>query len=185
LESGHSARTSVVGTDRPIIATLNQASRAMFSGEVARLAPLDASAAKPVIEDRFSETTEEVIPICEEGPVTLSEHVKGVEKAFFDKDGNLSKATFQINETTTLTSAFGETFDRWAWAGTYDPKTDSYTERGNQWNVHAGAGGILVNDSGLIQFTFVEGEFTLLRAAGPRDAYPDGPGDPCGILFPS
>jgi hypothetical protein len=76
-------------------------------------------------------------------------------------------------------------FDRWAWAGTYDAETDTFTERGNQFNVHAGAGGILVNDSGLIRFTFVEDECVLLRVARPRDSFPDGPGDPCGVLFPS
>jgi len=176
MRSNHSVLRRLVGV---ALATI-------VGGTIAIVAPLGASAAKPDIGDRFSDSVEFEIDICEQGPVTLSEQVKGVEKDFFDKDGNLTKQTIQINGTTIISSEFGEIFDRWAWAGTRDVETDTFTERGNQYNVHAGAGGILVNDSGLIRFTFDEdGEFVLLKVAGPRDTIPDGPGDPCGILFPS
>jgi hypothetical protein len=175
MRSNHSVLRRLAGV---AVATI-------VGGTIALVAPLGASAAKPDIGDRFSDGFEEVVDFCEQGPFTISEQVKGVEKGFFDKDGNLSRATIQLNGTTTLTSEYGELFDRWAWAGTYDAETDTFTERGNQFNVHAGAGGILVNDSGLIRFTFVEDEFVLLRVARPRDSFPDGPGDPCGVLFPS
>jgi hypothetical protein len=142
-----------------------------------------AASTEVVVEERFDE--EFVDPfLCEEGPVTFNE--KGAVRItqFFDNDGNFVKETLHIHATTTLTGDGGELFDRWAWAGTFDPATNTYFERGNQWNVHSGAGGVLVNDSGLIRVQVDETGFEILKVAGPRDTIPDGPGDPCGILFP-
>ena len=158
----------------------------IIGGTLAAVTPLQASASPPVVvQDERIEDEFVVDGLCEEGAFTVRISVKVRETMFFDKDGNFVKATIHVNGTDIVTGDGGELFDRYAWNGTFDPATGIFFERGNQWNVHAGAGGILVNDSGLIKFTFDEnGEFVLLRNAGPLDTFPDGPGDPCGILFP-
>lgn len=162
------------------------AAATIIGGTAALFAPLHVSAAPPqvVFEDRWDDTFV-LDHLCEEGPVTI--HTTGMVRLtqFFDNEGNLVRETILVNATDIISSDEAELFDRWAWAGTFDAATETFFERGNQWNVHAGAGGVLVNDSGLIRFTFdEEGEFVVLKVAGPRDTFPDGPGDPCPLLFP-
>lgn len=157
----------------------------IIGGTIAVAAPLQASAAPPqvVVEERWEDTYVNDW-LCAE-PFTVQESGKVRITQFFDKDGEFVRETIHINGMSILTGDGGELFDRWAFAGTFDPETETFFERGNHWNVHAGAGGVLVNDSGIIEFGFDEnGEFVLLRSTGPFDTYPDGPGDPCGILFP-
>jgi hypothetical protein len=74
------------------------------------------------------------------------------EKMFFDKDG--VPATLRYHEVGKVmwTSDYGETWENYAANQTIDLVAGTITVTGNVWNLHAGAGGILINDSGRIVF---------------------------------
>lgn len=101
----------------------------------------------------------------------------------FDSDGTFVEGTVHGRDAVTWTSEYGEVFKRRAWAGTYDPATDIFTVRGNQQNLHAGAGGVFVNDSGRTVLVNSTGE--ILFNAGPLEAFDrDLTDDICAQLEP-
>lgn len=101
----------------------------------------------------------------------------------FDSDGDFVEDKVHGHDATTWTSEYGEVFKRRAWAGTYDPATDIFTVRGNQMNLHAGAGGVFVNDSGRTVVVDSTGE--LLFNAGPLEGFErDLTEDICAQLEP-
>lgn len=116
-------------------------------------------------------------------PVDWTDTWKVTSKARFDRDGTFVKATVHGHDAATWTSEYGEVFKRRAWAGTYDPATDLFTVRGNQQNLHAGAGGVFVNDSGRTIVVDSTGE--ILFNAGPLEAFErDLTDDICAQLEP-
>jgi hypothetical protein len=94
---------------------------------------------------------------------------KATFKGRFDSDGTFVEGTVHGHDAATWTSEHGEVFKRRAWAGTYDPATDLFTVRGNQQNLHAGAGGVFVNDSGRTIVVDSTGE--LRFNAGPLEGF--------------
>jgi hypothetical protein len=116
-------------------------------------------------------------------PVDWTDTWKVTFKGRFDSDGTFVQATVHGHDTATWTSEYGEVFKRRAWAGTYDPATDTFTVRGNQQNLHAGAGGVFVNDSGRTIVVDSTGE--ILFNAGPLEAFErDLTDDICAKLEP-
>ena len=116
-------------------------------------------------------------------PVDWTDTWKVTFKGRFDSDGTFVEGTVHGHDTATWTSEYGEVFKRRAWAGTYDPATDLFTVRGNQQNLHAGAGGVFVNDSGRAIVVDSTGE--LLFNAGPLEGFErDLTDDICAQLEP-
>ena len=73
--------------------------------------------------------------------------------------------------------------DRWSFNGFFDPETLTETQVGNIYNVHAGPGGVLVNDSGRTIVVDSTGE--ILFNAGPLEAFErDLTDDICAQLEP-
>ena len=122
-----------------------------------------AGAAKPVVNEGEFENTD-VNDECG-FDITVHDTFRFRETLRFDGD-ELVRAQLHIQGTTSITSEWGEAFDRWAWNGTFDPDTGLATERGNVFNIHAGAGGILVNESGRKIIDTSTGEFVF--KSGPE-----------------
>ena len=91
------------------------------------------------------------------------------EKGYFNEDGSLNRVHVKVRGTTYLTGPGGTAVDRWAWNGVFDAEALTFTQNGNVFNVHAGPGGVLVNDSGKIVFDDTTGE--VLRINGPHEAF--------------
>lgn len=69
---------------------------------------------------------------------------------FFDKDGEPVSQREHVNGTALWTSANSQSWDTYAFNVDIDYATGLATLTGNIENAHAGAGGILLNDSGRI-----------------------------------
>jgi hypothetical protein len=104
-----------------------------------------------------------------------SGYEKVVAKGFFDRHGvELLRVGVHIQgQNMMYTDAGTSAFDRYAFHITEDPVAETSTFNGNVWNVHApgAGGGVLVNDSGLMTFTW---EDVVVRVAGPKDSFEDG-----------
>jgi hypothetical protein len=73
---------------------------------------------------------------------------------FFNKDGSVNHEGVHVRGSTEWTGPSGATaWKHWAWSGKFFPETATFTQSGNVYNVHAGAGGVLVNDKGEIVFS--------------------------------
>ncbi len=89
---------------------------------------------------------------------------------YFDKDGNFVKGIAHERGTTTVTTEFGQTVDRWTLTSILDEGAETITTTGNVWNVHSADGGpVLVNDSGRLVEDVWTGE--VLAVNGPHDAW--------------
>lgn len=97
---------------------------------------------------------------------------------FFDKDGLPTHITVHVRGSAHLSSAGGEAWDRWAFSVVEDIAEGTATFNGNVFNVHAGSGGVLVNDSGQVIFN---GE---LIVHGPHQALFGEADDLCAALAP-
>lgn len=141
------------------------------------LVPTTAAAGPPAVV--FEET-------FEWGP-ELDEHVSGhcgfdvfiqgrdrvKVTVFFDKHGNERLVRTKINGENHFTTDHGATaFDRWAFSLVEDLVAENLSVNGNVWNVHAGGGGILVNDSGKLVIEFSTGDVII---HGPHDAFFEDP----------
>ena len=144
-----------------------------------------AAAAKPVVvfeadfDDTFVVPAEEFIcgveaTIHEVGSVKVTD--------YFDKDGNFVRGHVRVRGTTHVTTEFGEVVDRWSWNGFFDPETLTDTQVGNIFNVHAGPGGVLVNDSGRIVIDVTTGQANVIN--GPHQAWFGDFDDACAVLAP-
>lgn len=130
------------------------------------LAGASASAAAPEIEDIEFEGNElfgagELYPF----EVVLQETVRARITVWSDKDGEISKSRIHIQGTTHVSSEHGTAVNRWVENLQLDPATMTEARTGNSFNVHAGPGGVLVNDSGRV---VVDVNGDIVSAAGPR-----------------
>lgn len=105
--------------------------------------------------------------------------VEGTYKVtvFFDKDGEPVRERVHENGRVTWTSDHGEAWENYAVNTDIDYATGTVAYIGNVWNLHAGAGGILVNDSGRIIFG---GPDVIVN--GPHQAWYEEFGDLCDAL---
>ena len=148
---------------------------------VAVALPSQASAEKPFVldEGQFSDDFE--IP-AEFGPcdfdMRIQEEVSFKVTVFFDKNGETRQAKIHANGTTHwgLPGEDSVVTDRWVTntflelAAGSTPETPPLSETvvGNPWNAHAGAGGVLVNDSGRIVF---DENGDVVSVSGPHEAF--------------
>jgi hypothetical protein len=111
---------------------------------------------------------------------------------FFDRDGETRLAKNHANGTTYWSLPDGDVVavDRWVNNSFFElapgsgPETPplSQTTVGNPWNVHGGAGGVLVNDSGRVVF---DGDGNIVSVNGPHQALFGEFGDLCDALAAS
>jgi hypothetical protein len=140
-----------------------------------------ASAAKPFVLEEGEFSDDFVIP-AEFGPcdfdLRLQEEGSFKVTVFFDKDGETRQAKIHANGTSHwglpgedavvtehwLNNAFLEL------APGSTPETPPLGETvvGNPWNAHAGAGGVIVNDSGRIVF---DENGDVVSVSGPHEAF--------------
>ena len=147
---------------------------AVVAGTVSALALVagHVAAAPPVVVDEgtFDDTFE--VPADEffcDVDVTVNEVGSFRVTDFYDRDGNFVRGRVHVMGTLTVTSAYGQAVDRWAQNDTFDPEDLTVTFTGNPWNTHAGAGGVLVNDSGRIVVDVTTGEAVVVN--GPHQAF--------------
>ena len=148
---------------------------------VAVALPSQASAEKPLVFDEGQFSEDFVIPAAF-GPcdfdVRIQEEGSFKVTVFFDKDGQTRQAKIHTNGTTRwgLPDKDAVVTDRWV-ANTFlelapgsTPGTPPLGETvvGNPWNAHAGAGGVLVNDSGRIVF---DENGDVVSVSGPHEAF--------------
>jgi Tfp pilus tip-associated adhesin PilY1 len=144
-----------------------------------------ASAAPPavVVEGDFENTF--FVPAADDvcGVDTMVHEVGSVKiTEFYDNDGDMIRARRKVMGTTTVTTEFGQVVDRWSENGTFDPGTLTVTVTGNPYNVHAGTGGVLVNDSGRIVIDTRTDEALVVN--GPHQARFGEFEDACAVLAP-
>ena len=101
---------------------------------------------------------------------------------FYDNEGNLIRARTKVMGTTTITTDFGHVVDRWSQSRTFDPETLTDTVTGNPWNVHGGAGGVLVNDSGRIVIDLATSDALVINR--PHQTWFGEFDDACAVLAP-
>jgi len=104
--------------------------------------------------------------------VTLHDEFTVKITGFFDRDGNLLKGRQHAHGTATASTEHGEWVDRWAYNEYFDPESFTATLHGNVYNIHAGAGGVLLNDSGRLVIDQATGE--ALEINGPHEGWPYG-----------
>ena len=111
---------------------------------------------------------------------------------FFDKDGETRLAKNHANGSTFWSLPGGDVVasENWAVNNFFElapgsgPETPplSSTTVGNVWNVHGGAGGVLVNDSGRVVF---DGDGNIVSVNGPHQALFGEVGELCDALAAS
>ena len=150
---------------------------------VASWPPATATAAPPVVvaEGEF----DNVYPVSADDfacdvDVVIHETGRLRITEYSDGDGNLTQVHVHVDGTTRVTSDYGESVDRWVENHTYDAEALTYTLAGNIYNVHAGAGGILVNDSGRVVLDATTDEPITIQ--GPHQALAGDIGDLCAVL---
>lgn len=157
----------------------------------ALMAPTAASADPPLVNE-FKEVIDFPFfdPLAGDWvcgfPVFGQDTISVRETTYFNNDGSLKRFRVHINGSTLWTSLGGdEVWENWAWTGTFDPDTGTFTQNGNRWNAHMGAGGILVNGSGHVVFDFSNGPFDpgdILVGNGPTQDLDGDFSGLCGAL---
>ena len=135
-----------------------------------------ASAARPVVFEEGDFDDMFVVPEGEICDFALDVRDTGsfIGKVFFDNQGRAIRVSYHASGTSYASRSDGDVVavDRWA-ANTVldlDPESGEVirqTDTGNVWNVHAGAGGVLVNDSGRVVF---DSEGLPVTVNGPHEA---------------
>jgi hypothetical protein len=148
-----------------------------------------ASAAKPVVfEEGDSDVTEIFGPgeACDGFAVEVRDTASFIGKLFFDNQGDAIRLSYHARGTSYISKVGGDVVatDRWAARTVFDlePGTGDFirqTDTGNTWNVHAGAGGVLVNDSGRVVF---DSEGVPIIVNGPHEGLFEEFGDLCAAL---
>jgi len=116
------------------------------------LVPAAALATPPVTEsggDAFSGPDAYMTAECG-FDVSLAVEYTYTMRTFFDKDGAPVRLRFHESGETLWTSDNGEAWENYTVNTSVDLVDGTETFIGNVWNLHAGAGGIRVNDSGRI-----------------------------------
>jgi hypothetical protein len=143
---------------------------------------IPAFAAKPdvVVNEDWTEVV--TIPageVCSfEVDLVASGHARITE--FLDGDGELVKVHVQTRGTGMWTGPGGTATEHFANTGIFDPEAETYTENGNVWNLHMGAGGTILHDKGQIVFDDNTGE--PIRIKGPHEVWDDGLGALCDAI---
>lgn len=146
------------------------------------LMAIPAFAAKPdvVVNEDFADSF--TIPagaLCSfEVGVVESGHERITE--FFNGDGDLVKAHVQVRGTTEWSGPGGTATEHWAWNGIFDAAAETFTQNGNVWNLHMGAGGTILHDKGQIVFDDNTGD--AIRIKGPHDVWDNGLGALCDAI---
>jgi hypothetical protein len=175
------------GRTRPRIGTRlrRTAYRAALGGTAAALAiAAPAAAAQPSV---LVETTDAEMQIpAEENPcgvtVTFEEVSTKRTTTFVDTDGTVVRQQVHGIVTTTVTSEYGQSINRWGANVVIDFTDGTYTRAGNYDNVHAGAGGVIVNGSGRIVVDETTGD--VLFTAGPLELIDANWDEFCAPLTP-
>jgi hypothetical protein len=128
--------------------------------------PAAALAAPPevVVDETFSDTflNGEVSAACVFDVWTMD--TSSTKVTLFSKDGSVNHEGIHVRGATEWMGPSGATaWEHWAWSGKYFPESDTFTQSGNVFNIHAGAGGVLVNDKGKIVFRARTGSPTTGR----------------------
>jgi hypothetical protein len=97
--------------------------------------------------------------------IVLRETVRARITIWSDEGGEMTRGRIHIRGTTHVSSDHGAATNRWVENIEFDPATGTEARTGNSFNVHAGPGGVLVNDSGRI---VADGSGELRFSAGPR-----------------
>ncbi len=148
---------------------------------VAIALPSQASAEQPFIFDEGEFSNDFVIP-AEFGPcefdLRLQEEGWFKTTVFFDRDGQTRQAKLYTNGTSRwgLPGQDAAVTEHWVvnefWelppGATPGTPPLSRTVNGNPWNAHAGAGGVIVNDSGRIVF---DENGDVVSVSGPHEAF--------------
>ena len=148
---------------------------------VAVALPSQALAEKPFVLDEGQFSEDFVIP-AEFGPcdfdLRLQEEGSFKVTVFFDKDGETRLAKVHTNGTSMwgLPGEDGVVTEHWVANDFLELAPGSTPETpplgsatvGNLWNAHAGAGGVLVNDSGRIVF---DENGDVVSVNGPHEAF--------------
>lgn len=159
---------------------------------VTALMATPAAADQPVVLEDFTDSADVVIP-AEIAPcdfeIRLQQEVSVKVTLFFDQDGETRQIKVHVNGTALWSKPEGGVVltDRWVVnefqelppGATPDTQPLSVALVGNPWNVHGGAGGVLVNDSGRIVFD-ENGELVAIN--GPHEAFFDEFDDFCAAL---
>lgn len=146
------------------------------------LMAIPAFAAKPdvvVDEDFLNEFTIPAGELCD-FPVDLVESGHERITEFLSGDGDLVKAHVQVRGTGMWTGPGGTATEHFAWSGIFDAEAMTFTQNGNVWNLHMGAGGTILHDKG--QIVFDENTGDAIRIKGPHDVWDDGLGALCDAI---
>lgn len=147
-----------------------------------------ASAAKPVVFEEEDFDFTETFPAGEacDFDVEVRDTGSFIGKFFFDNQGDAIRLSYHARGTSYVSKVGGDVVatDRWAARTVYDlePATDDFirqTDTGNTWNVHAGAGGVLVNDSGRVVY---DSDGVPIFIKGPHEGLFEEFGDLCAAL---
>jgi hypothetical protein len=146
--------------------------------------PATAAPPSTFIDETFDE---EFVEPAESNPcgVEATIHERGSVRVtdYFDEDGNFVRGMAHVRGTTTVTTAYGQTIDRWSFTEHFDPESLTVMQAGNIFNVHPSDGGrILVNDSGRIVIDVTTGE--ALEINGPHDAWEGDFDALCEVIGP-
>lgn len=167
---------------------------AVFVGATAIMASA-ANADRPLVfdEGEFDDTF--VVPggvgVCD-FPVQFRNTGSFKTTVYFDSDGETRAVKSHVNGTSYYSLPGGDVVvvDRWV-VNTFlelPPGSDentpplSRTDVGNAWNAHAGGGGVLVNDSGRIEF---DANFEVVSISGPHESFFGEFDDFCAALAAS
>lgn len=146
--------------------------------------PATALAVPPEVVAQGEDTFSAVIPAGEVCPfeVQIDETSRFKVTEYYNQDGSLKRVHVQVRGTTVWSSADGEAWENWAWNGVFDPEALTFTQTGNIFNIHAGAGGIRVNDKGRIVIDDTTGEAIVIN--GPHQAFEGDFSGLCDALAP-
>ena len=146
--------------------------------------PATAFAVPPQVVTEEEVTFSEVFPAGTVCPFEVSR--EGTESwrvtEFYSKDGSLTSVHEHVRGTTTYFSSYGEASENFAGTNVIDLETQTFTANGNAFNIHAGVGGVLVNDSGRIVIDLKT--FEALVINGPRQSWQGDFTDLCEALDP-
>ena len=101
---------------------------------------------------------------------------------YFDRDGNFVRGKIHVMGTTIVTTEFGEVVDPGRGTSFFDPETLTDTQVDNIFDIHAGPGGVLGNDSGRLVIDATTGEPLVIN--GPHQAWFGEFDDACAVLAP-
>lgn len=149
------------------------------------LLPSAALAVPPTVVADFEDSISEDIPAefapCGFG-IHIEESVSVRVTEFYDQDGLVDRITVHVRGTTVWSTDHGEVWEHWNVNEVFDPNELTSTQTGSPWNGHAGAGGIVINDSGRIVIDVTNGEALVIN--GPHQAWEGDFEAFCEVLAP-